>query len=407
MVSGVNLPAAQLQIAMGIPLHRIRDIRTLYGLDPHSSTEIDFDWVKPESVQVQKKPRPKGHVVACRITSENPEDGFKPSGGDIQELNFRSNTNVWGCEYTGTIGCELSCWQHLTFGPSHPPLPDFSVGAAGGIHSFADSQFGHVFAYGSDRPTARKNMVVALKELSIRGDFRTTVEYLITLLETSDFESNTITTAWLDGLISNKLTSERPDTNLAVICGAIVKSHVASEACWAEYKRVLGKGQVPSKDTLKTVFTFDFIYEGVRYNFTAARAEANAYRLYVNGGKTVVGIRPLADGGMLVLLDGRSHTVYWREDVGTLRVQVDAKTCLIEQENDPTQLRSPSPGKIVKFLVESGDHLNAGEVYAEIEVMKMIMPLIASEAGHVQFVKQAGVTVDPGAIIGILSLDDP
>jgi acetyl-CoA carboxylase/biotin carboxylase 1 len=44
-------------------------------------------------------------------------------------------------------------------------------------------------------------MVVALKELSIRGDFRTTVEYLITLLETSDFEDNTITTAWLDGLI--------------------------------------------------------------------------------------------------------------------------------------------------------------------------------------------------------------
>ncbi|GMF61675.1 unnamed protein product [[Candida] boidinii] len=40
MVTGVNLPAAQLQIAMGIPLHRIRDIRLLYGVDPHTSTEI-------------------------------------------------------------------------------------------------------------------------------------------------------------------------------------------------------------------------------------------------------------------------------------------------------------------------------------------------------------------------------
>ena len=38
MVSGVNLPAAQLQIAMGIPLHQIRDIRTLYGKNPHDST---------------------------------------------------------------------------------------------------------------------------------------------------------------------------------------------------------------------------------------------------------------------------------------------------------------------------------------------------------------------------------
>ena len=31
MISGVNLPAAQLQIAMGIPLNRIADIRALYG----------------------------------------------------------------------------------------------------------------------------------------------------------------------------------------------------------------------------------------------------------------------------------------------------------------------------------------------------------------------------------------
>lgn len=32
MITGVNLPAAQLQVAMGIPLHRITDIRYLYGM---------------------------------------------------------------------------------------------------------------------------------------------------------------------------------------------------------------------------------------------------------------------------------------------------------------------------------------------------------------------------------------
>jgi hypothetical protein len=47
---------------------------------------------------------------------------------------------------------------------------------------------------------------------------------------------------------------------------------------------------------------------------------------------------------------------------------IDNRTCLIEQESDPTQLRSPSPGKLVRFMVESGDHLKAGEAYAEIEV---------------------------------------
>ena len=46
MVTGVNLPAAQLQVAMGIPLHRIKDIRVLYGLDPKGTTPIDFTFAK-------------------------------------------------------------------------------------------------------------------------------------------------------------------------------------------------------------------------------------------------------------------------------------------------------------------------------------------------------------------------
>jgi acetyl-CoA carboxylase/biotin carboxylase 1 len=348
MVSGVNLPAAQLLVAMGIPLHRIKSIRQLYGVAPHASSEIDFDMIKPDSNQLQRKPRPTGHVVAVRITAENPDAGFKPSSGSLQELNFRSSKNVWGY---------------------------FSVGTAGGLHEFADSQFGHIFAYGADRRESRKNMVVALKEISIRGDFRTTVEYLIKLLEMQAFEENTITTGWLDTLITNRLTAERPETTLAVICGAVTKAQLASEASWNEYQRILDKGQVPSRDVLKTVFTIDFIYENVRYSFTCTRSAPTYWALFLNGGRTLVGARPLADGGLLVLLDGKSHSIYWREEVGALRLLVDAKTCLIEQENDPTQLRSPSPGKLVRFHVDSGDHIKAGEPYAEIEVCSKLYPV--------------------------------
>ena len=51
-----------------------------------------------------------GHVIAARITSENPDEGFKPSAGTVHELNFKSNKNVWGY---------------------------FSVSASGGLHEFA------------------------------------------------------------------------------------------------------------------------------------------------------------------------------------------------------------------------------------------------------------------------------
>ena len=47
----------------------------------------------------------------------------------MQELNFRSSKNVWGY---------------------------FSVVASGGLHEFADSQFGHCFSWGEDREDARE-----------------------------------------------------------------------------------------------------------------------------------------------------------------------------------------------------------------------------------------------------------
>ncbi|CAG9136069.1 unnamed protein product [Plutella xylostella] len=69
MVADVNLPAAQLQIAMGLPLYHIKDIRLLYGESPWGTSCIDLD-------TPAQRPSPWGHVIAARITSENPDEGL-------------------------------------------------------------------------------------------------------------------------------------------------------------------------------------------------------------------------------------------------------------------------------------------------------------------------------------------
>ena len=74
-ITGVNLPATQLQVAMGIPLNRIPDIRKFYGRDVDDDSAIDFmeeDYVLPER-----------HLIAARITAENPDEGFKPTSGGV------------------------------------------------------------------------------------------------------------------------------------------------------------------------------------------------------------------------------------------------------------------------------------------------------------------------------------
>ena len=48
-------------------------------------------------------------------------------------------------------------------------------------------------------------MVIALREMSFRGDFRTTVEYLTNLLETENFMNNKIDTGWLDKRIAERV----------------------------------------------------------------------------------------------------------------------------------------------------------------------------------------------------------
>ncbi|XP_053938279.1 acetyl-CoA carboxylase 2 isoform X2 [Cuculus canorus] len=373
MIADVNLPAAQLQIAMGIPLHRIKDIRVLYGESPWGDTPICFH--NPTNTPV-----PRGHVIAARITSENPEEGFKPSSGTVQELNFRSSKNVWGY---------------------------FSVAAAGGLHEFADSQFGHCFSWGENREEAISNMVVALKELSIRGDFRTTVEYLIRLLETESFQNNEIDTGWLDHLIAEKVQAEKPDTMLGVVCGALNVADATFRTCMTDFLHSLERGQVLPAASLLNIVDVELIYEGVKYVLQVARQSLTTYVIIMNHTHIEIDVHRLNDGGLLLSYNGNSYTTYMKEEIDRYRITIGNKTCDFEKQKDPTILRSPSAGKLLQYTVDDGGHVAEGNVYAEIEVMKIIMTLTVEEAGRVHYIKRPGALLEAGCVIARLELDDP
>lgn len=373
MVADVNLPACQVQIAMGIPLYRIKDIRLLYGQSSYGDNQIDFS---------QGRARPWGHVIAARITSENPDEGFKPSSGTVSELNFRSNKNVWGY---------------------------FSVAASGGLHEFADSQFGHCFSWGEDREDARENLVIALKELSIRGDFRTTVEYLITLLETEPFQENTIDTGWLDKLIAERVPSGRPKTNWAVYCACIHLAESKLNNNFQLFLQSIQKGQILPANTLNIINTVntELVHDSVKYFVSVTKSGTNSYFLVMNGTYKCVEFHHLSDSGLLLSIDGSSLTTYMKEEVERFRIVIGNLTCVFEKENDPTILRTPSTGKLVQYLVEDGQHIEAGQPYAEIEVMKMVMTLTAQESGTVSLIKRPGAILEAGAILAKLELLDP
>jgi acetyl-CoA carboxylase/biotin carboxylase 1 len=401
MVTRVNLPAAQLQVAMGIPLHNIPEIRELYGRnrfddEPQAvSSRIDFD-------NVPRVP-PNGHCIAVRITAENAEAGFKPTSGGIQEINFRSTPNVWGY---------------------------FSMDSSGSIHEFADSQFGHLFANGPDREQARRNMVLALKELSIRGDISTTVDYISKLIEFEDFVNNNIHTGWLDNIIKenvdgiasaesllDKRTASAKVNTLhnhtyAVIGASIVAFDLCSDG-EKKFLDLLEKGQLPPRSLIKMNHDVELILEGIKYKLCCTRNSLHTFSISVLGDGAncvVTHVRVLSDGGYLIDIGGNSHVAYLtnKPDSATgMRVNVGGANVVFAPDYDPTALRADVAGKLVKRLKPDGARVKKGEAYGEIEVMKMFMPLKVEESGILSWNVIEGASLSPGDMLGTVELDNP
>eukprot|EP01059_Diplonema_ambulator_P034906 TRINITY_DN8056_c3_g1_i2.p1 TRINITY_DN8056_c3_g1~~TRINITY_DN8056_c3_g1_i2.p1 ORF type:complete len:2237 (+),score=945.33 TRINITY_DN8056_c3_g1_i2:426-7136(+) len=373
LITGVNLPACMLCVGMGIPLSRIPDIRSYYNCDRFGSVPINFEKTAPLE--------PKVHTIACRITAENPDDGFAPTSGTIDELTFRNSKNAWGY---------------------------FSISSHGGVHEFADSQFGHIFSTAPTREEAVAGMILSLKQLTIRGEIRTTKEYLIKLLDMPEFKDSDISTAWLDGLIKNRLRVEAPNPFLSVLCAATFKAVERFDTNRAKYLSFLEAGHVPSSDLFTTKMAFSLVLDAVKYEVNCTKKAPTEWLLTLNGSHISVGFRRLADRGLLLSLsDGKSPVVYAEEDASCLRVNIDGRTATFTNEVDPTKLRSPMPGKLVRYLVSEGDRVEPNQPFCEIEVMKMYLQLKTSIAGNISLKAQPGTTIHAGKVLAGIDPEDP
>ena len=295
-ITGVNMPATQLQVAMGIPLYNIPEIRRFYGKkDIYGTDPIDFMTETYSDIDT--------HVIAARITAENPDEGFKPTSGSIERIKFQSTSNVWGY---------------------------FSVGANGGIHEFADSQFGHLFAKGATREQARKALILALKEIEVRGEIRTTVEYLVQLLETKEFIENTIDTSWLDGIIRERSVKIDVPPHLVVVSAAVHRAfqHVkdGTEALKESFRKgqvsVAGIGAINS-------FELEIAYQDTKFNFHVDRIAADVYRFKLGNNVIDAKVSLAADGALLATFGGETHRIFGMEEPLGLRLVVDGNTLLL------------------------------------------------------------------------------
>ncbi len=151
MVTGVDLVAAQLRVAMGDRLQ-----------------------VAQDAVRCQ------GHAIECRLNAEVPGKGFAPSPGTISRLVLPGGPGI-RVDTAMVQGCSI------------PP--------------YYDAMILKLVAHGEDRPAALARMRQALSELVVEG-VGTNLQFLRHLVGRKEFVRMAVHTSWVEQTVLPGYTEE-------------------------------------------------------------------------------------------------------------------------------------------------------------------------------------------------------
>jgi len=167
LVYGVDLVREQLRIAAGEPM-RIHD-----------------GWLNP-----------RGWALECRITSEDPSNGFLPSTGRIEHLRVPGGPGVrW----------------------------DGGVEVGDAVTLYYDSMLAKLIVWAPDREQAVTRMRRALVDLVI-GGIESSRDFHIRVMDDDEFRRGAIDIQWLERRLSEILARSPADetTKIAAIAGALL-----------------------------------------------------------------------------------------------------------------------------------------------------------------------------------------
>jgi len=144
----------------------------------------------------QKDIAPTGWAIECRITSEDPANGFLPSTGTVSFLQLPSGPGV---RWDGGI----------------------DVGTQIGLHY--DPMLAKLIVYAPTREHAVERMHRALTELTVSG-IETSRDFHLRVMEDAEFRRGDIEIQWLERRLASLTSVTPPDdgARLAALAGALL-----------------------------------------------------------------------------------------------------------------------------------------------------------------------------------------
>ncbi|WP_235683361.1 ATP-binding protein [Mycolicibacterium fluoranthenivorans] len=365
LVTGVDLVELQVRIAAGEKL-------------PLSQDEVTLT----------------GHAIEARVYSEDPANGFLPTGGTVLDV-----------VEPGTGGLERSDRGISTGGLERSDRGISTVRVDSGIYagtvvgSDYDPMLAKIIAHADDRAGALRGLDQALAQTAVLG-VTTNIDFLRFLLADADVVAGQLDTGLLDRRLPDYAPAPAGDGELIAAAAYQWLRHwaAADDNLWSVPSGWRTGERAPSVFRLRAGERVDHVrITGTPKGCTAVVEDGGTYSVTAGlAGReltvTVDGLRTeyvVAADGTQIWLAGLAGTVMV-DEVREAPVRPE------DEHSGDAELLSPMPGAVVALGVQDGATVATGAVVVTVEAMKMEHALSAPVDGVVELLVAVGDQVKVG-----------
>ncbi len=320
-------------------------------------------------------PTARGHAIEARLNAEDPALGFAPAPGRLSVLRL----------------------------PTGPGLRvDTGVAEGDVIPPEFDSMIGKVIAWGRDRDEALSRLRRALSDTLVVVDGGTTNQgFLLELLDRPEVRTGDVDTSWLDRLYLSGDATPARHGDVALVQAAIELADEDLASDRARFYAYARRGRPLANVGLSR--SYELRLRGQSYRLSVAHIAPERYRILVDGQQLELETRRIGEHERRVVLPGRSYRTVTSKQENDVLVEVNGVPHRISRD-DGGIVRNLAPAVVVSIPVSEGDVVEAGDVVAVVEAMKMESSLVAPFPGRV---KQVFVSenVHVGAQAPLLTLE--
>jgi len=325
----------------------------------------------------------KIHIVSMRINAENPYEDFRPTLGQIQEIDITYNRKSWGY---------------------------FSVANDGQISETVDSQFGHISAFGSNRDAAIKNLTGLIDGLKIRGTIYNTSSFLKNFINGSVFRTNRHTTRYLNNIANTQIFNTKYNPDNVAVLGIIYNSFLINNTRENECLEGLTRGHnyyltELNKFQQTIIISNDTLYN---YEFLTEISPGKSKRMIIryNGTCYIFSFTYENNRMNIILNKDFMYTITHSYcDDYKIELLINQHKYNFTRKIKDNKIRSPASGRVIDCVFSNGDQVNEGDVYVKIECMKMILPFKADKTGKIIYNIKQGDVVVSNQLIGEFSCE--